>query len=126
LARGHPREELRHVRVDQIRLVGEEPARRRVDAAATPSRRRRRTKDADADERLKPWIDLEESTRSMGSNVGIDAMPFAIRSQCKGLNVDETVGRFVWKPKITRRPVCARASYEFRRVETPFASKIAA
>ena len=107
MARGHPREELRHVRVDQIRLVGEEPARRRVDAAATPSRRRRRTKDADADERLKPWIDLEESTRSMGSNVGIDAMPFAIRSQCKGLNVDETVGRFVWKPKITRRPVCA-------------------
>jgi hypothetical protein len=108
LARGDPSEELRHVRVDQIRLVGEEPARRRVDAStATPSRRRRRTKDADADERLKPWIDLEESTRSMGSNAGIEAMPLAIRSQCKGLNVDETVGRFVWKPKITRRPVCA-------------------
>ena len=62
----------------------------------------------------------------MGSNVGIDAMPFAMRSQCHGLNVDETVGKFVWKPKITSLPVCARASYEFRRVETPFASKIAA
>ena len=114
LARGDPSEELCHVRIHQIRLVGEEPARRRVDAAATPSRRRRRTKgrtkDADANDRLKPWIDLEESTRSMGSNVGIDAMPFAIRSQCIGLNVDETVGMFVWKPKITRRPVCARAS----------------
>ena len=75
---------------------------------------------------MKPWIDLEESTRSMGSNVGIDAMPFAMRIQCHGLNVDETVGKFVWKPKITSLPVCARASYEFRRVETPFASKIAA
>ena len=85
----------------------------------------------------------------MGSKVGIDAMPFAIRSQCNGLNVDETVGRFVWKPKITRRPVCARASYDrrnvapveinqcvgcsarrktliFTQVATPFASKIAA
>ena len=31
----------------------------------------------------------------MGSNAGIDAMPFAIRSQWTGLNVDETVGRFV-------------------------------
>ena len=67
---------------------------------------------------MKPWIDLEDSTRSMGSNVGIDAMPFAIRSQCSGLNVDETVGRFVWKPKITRRPVCARASYDRRNVAT--------
>ena len=91
-----PREKLRHVRVDEVRLVGEEPARRRVDAStATPSRRRRRTKDADADDRLKPWIDLEDSTRSMGSNVGIEAMPFAMRSQCSGLNVDETVGKFV-------------------------------
>ena len=44
---------------------------------------------------MKPWIDLDESTRSMGSKVGIDAMPLAIRSQCKGLNVDETVGRLV-------------------------------
>ena len=77
-------------------------------------------------DRLKPWIDLLESTRSMGSKVGIAAMPFAMRSQCKGLNVDETVGRFVWKPKITRRPVCARASYDRRNVATPFASKIAA
>ena len=75
---------------------------------------------------MKPWIDLDESTRSMGSNAGIDAMPFAIRSQCHGLNVDETVGRFVWKPKITSRPVCARASYDRRNVATPFASKIAA
>ena len=58
-------------------------------------------------DRLKPWIDFDERTRSMGSNAGIDAMPFAIRSQWTGLNVDETVGRFVWKPKITRRPVCA-------------------
>ena len=60
----------------------------------------------------------------MGSNVGIDAMPFAIRSQCKGLNVDETVGRFVWKPKITRRPVCARASYDRRNVATCVEIKI--
>ena len=96
MARGDPSEELCHVRIHQIRLVGEEPARRRVDAStATPSRRRRRTKDADADDRLKPWIDLEDSTRSMGSNAGIDAIPFAIRSQCHGLNVDETVGRLV-------------------------------
>ena len=71
-----------------------------------------------ANDRLKPWTDLEDSTRSMGSKVGIAAMPFAMRSQCKGLNVDETVGRFVWKPKITRRPVCARASYDRRNVAT--------
>ena len=69
--------------------------------------RQRDAKTPHANDRLKPCILLEESTRSMGSNAGIEAMPFAMRSQCKGLNVDETVGRFVWKPKITRRPVCA-------------------
>jgi hypothetical protein len=122
LAGRDPREELRHVRIHQVRLVGEEPARRRVDAVEAKTK----NKDADTDERLKPWIDLEDSTRSMGSNAGIDAMPFAMRSQCSGLNVDETVGRFVWKPKMTSRPVCARELYDRRRVATPFASKIAA
>ena len=81
-------------------------SRRRVDgveAAFVPPvrhrRDRRKSKDSrktpHQNDRLQPWIDLLESTRSMGSKVGIAAMPFAIRSQCHGLNVDETVGRFV-------------------------------